>query len=57
MTRQTHPSGKPVRERRIVARGWTNMPPAEPLTPGLRKRIEQTNAIGFTAEISASDDD
>lgn len=45
--RPQHPSGKPVRNKRVVGKSWTNIPATEPLTPGLRVSVK-TEAIGFT---------
>lgn len=37
--------------------GVWRRPPTEPLTPGLRRISEMTNAIGFTANIISHDQD
>lgn len=41
-----HPSGRPIRPRRVVPPPITREPPDEPLTPGLR-RAELPDRIGF----------
>lgn len=38
---------KPIYRSRYVPKGRLNVPFDEPLTPGLRKRKEKTEAIGF----------
>ena len=48
---------RPIRSR-IVKRGSIpRVPYEEPLVPGLRKKQEQTNAIGFTAKIGGEDEE
>jgi len=49
---------KPIRHR-IVKHPIpiTRIPHEEPLTPGLRRPEQNTNAIGFTANIVENDDD
>lgn len=47
--RRQHPSGRPIRREHEVKRGFYNIPPSEPLTPGLRRR-DGAQAIGFHLE-------
>lgn len=55
--RPQHPSGRPIRYERPKRLGFTRVPDDEPLTPGLRKRRYDTNAIGFTARLNDEFDD
>lgn len=55
--RPQHPSGRPLRETRIKMLGYTRRPHDEPLSPGLRKQQQTTNAIGFTAQLSVDEQD
>jgi len=54
--RPQHPSGRPIRDGRVKMLGFRRLPNDEPLTPGLR-RGGQTYAVGFTARISADDEE
>jgi hypothetical protein len=51
-----HPSGRPIRQDRIVSRPIWRVPDKGPVTPRLQ---EQSNisAIGFMAQLSAPDDE
>jgi hypothetical protein len=51
--RETHPSGRPVRDRYIKASPYRNIP-EEPLTRGLRKP-KTTQAIGFTVDLLSNE--
>ncbi len=51
--RTKHPSGRPIRDRYIKASPYRSAP-AEPLTPGLRKR-EVAQAIGFTVDLLSNE--
>jgi hypothetical protein len=55
--RPQHPSGRPVPRRDVVKLGFTRCPPDEPLTPGLRKGRERTEAIGFPVSWPSDSED
>lgn len=52
-----HPSGRPMHNDRERGHSMWRVPPDEALTPRLRPGREQQNAIGFTARLTAPDDD
>ena len=52
--RTKHPSGRPTRDRYIKASPY-RCAPSEPLTPGLRKKPEATQAIGFTVDLLSNE--
>jgi hypothetical protein len=42
-----HPSGRPIRERRIKGRPMWRIPDVEPNVPRLRQEKRDLNCIGF----------
>ena len=51
-----YPSGRPIRKTEIKRLGFVRIPQDGPLTPGLRKRQDAVNAIGFTAQLNKDND-
>jgi hypothetical protein len=47
---------KPIRQRIVKRDTMPRVPYEEPLVPGLRKKQEQTKAIGFTARIGGEEE-
>jgi hypothetical protein len=47
-----HPSGRPIREERVVSRPIWRIPDKGPITPRLQDNHSEIAAIGFTAEIA-----
>jgi hypothetical protein len=54
--RPQHPSGRPIRHRKIGVRSIWRIPDTGPVTPGLQQK-EGAYAVGFTARIGADEDD
>lgn len=55
MTKQ-HPSGKPIRNERIVGRPMWRIPDKGPVIPRLQTPTETINAVGFTAKLTADEE-
>ena len=55
MTKQ-HPSGKPIRNERVVGRPVWRIPDKGPVTPRLQAPTETINAVGFTAQLTSKED-
>jgi hypothetical protein len=54
--RRAHPSGRPIRPSIVKdPRPLRRLPPAEPLTPGLRRPDSRVEAIGFHAALTADE--
>ncbi len=54
--RDKHPSGRPIRGERIVAKTVWRIPDKGPVTPRLQEEKAAVSAIGFTAHIVSNDD-
>lgn len=55
--RPKHPSGRPIREPKIGVRSIWRVPDRGPVIPRLQPEEPMVNAIGFTADICARDDE
>lgn len=55
--KQAHPSGRPQRKERVVARPIWRLPDKGPVIPRLQEPTQNISAIGFTAKLCADDDE
>jgi hypothetical protein len=57
MTTKSHPSGRPVKDERVVGRQIWRIPDKGAVIPRLQDEKSSVSAIGFTAQIVADDDE
>lgn len=57
VTDRRHPSGRPVRNERVVGRPIWRVPDKGPITPRLQEPQGNLSAVGFLAQVSARENE
>jgi hypothetical protein len=52
-----HPSGRPIRDERIIGRSIWRVPDKGYVTPRLQDEKSNITAIGFVADLTSKDDE
>lgn len=52
-----HPSGKPIRQERVIGRPVWRIPDKGAVTPRLQDDQSNLSAVGFMAQLTAHEDD